>query len=299
MVLRGRSGRSGATPRQRLLFGWDYEDERIELGVLQPGSRVIALAGAGELITHLAAAGHEVVAVGANRIQLDYARRRTQGAPAEMGSAERFMDVGRALIRAATSAWRRRKVRGFLQESSPERVRRMWRGQFDNRTFRSILHATLAPAGALSAAVQRDFSTPIPAHFTDTIRARLDERIAIHPLPDNRFAWRLLLGEDPPGHVLPAIPAGSISFVSRDMLSVLEDSTAGAFDAVLLSNIADGARADAVGRLASAASRAVTVRGPVVSRTFSPTLDAEAAARAATDRSLIWGAVSVGRVAHT
>lgn len=294
-VRRGLSGRATATPRHRLLYGWDIEDERIELALLAPGSRVLAAAGAGELVAHLAAAGHEVVAVTANRVQLEYARRRSEGGAFEPGSAERVLDAGRSLIRAASPAWKRRRVRSLLSDASPQRVQQQWRRSFDNRTFRSVLHATMAPAGMLAAAVQRDFSTVLPAHFTDTVRARIDARLGMHPSPDNRFAWRLLAGEDPPGYAPPVAPAGSIAFEPSDALSHLESVAPGSYDAVTLSNVVDGTRADLVERMGRAAHRAVVPGGPVVVRSFAASADARASALADEDRSLIWGGIHVQR----
>lgn len=292
-VRRGLSGRASATPRHRLLHGWDIEDEQIELALLPPGSRVLAAASAGELIAHLAAAGHSVVAVTANREQLEYARRRSAGGPFEVGSAERVLDVGRTLIRAASPAWQRRRVRSLLTDASPRRVQHQWRQRFDNRTFRSVLHATMAPAGMLAAAIQRDFSTVLPAHFTDTVRARIDVRLGMHPSPGNRFAWRLLAGEDPPGYAPPVAPDGAIEFALSDALSHLESAAPASYDAVTLSNVADGTRADVVERLGRAARRAVVPGGPIIVRSFAPTADARASALADEDRSLIWGGIHV------
>ena len=292
---RGLAGRASATPRHRLLYGWDIEDEQIELALLPPSSRVLAAAGAGELVAHLAAAGHRVVAVTANREQLEYARRRSSGGPFEAGSIERVLDAGRRLIRAASPAWSRRRVRGLLSDASPARVQQQWRQRFDNRTFRNVLHATMAPAGMLAAAVQRDFSTALPAHFTDTVRARLDARLGMHPSPGNRFAWRLLAGEDPPGYVPPVAPAGAIDFVLADALTHLEAAPPASYDAVTLSNVADGTRADLVERLGRAARHAVVPGGPIVVRSFAATTDARASALADEDRSLVWGGIHVQR----
>ncbi|MFC7432315.1 MULTISPECIES: SAM-dependent methyltransferase [unclassified Agrococcus] len=292
---RGVAGRASATPRHRLLHGWDIEDEQIELALLAPGSRVLAAAGAGELVAHLAAAGHEVVAVTANREQLEYARRRSSGGAFESGSAERVLEAGRSLIRAASPAWQRRRVRSLLSDASPQRVQQQWRKAFDNRTFRSVLHATMAPAGMLAAAVQRDFSTALPAHFTDTVRGRIDARLGMHPSPGNRFAWRLLAGEDPPGYAPPVAPEGSIAFVLADALSHLEAVGAASYDAVTLSNVADGTRADLVERLGRAARRATVPGGPIVVRSFAASADARASALADEDRSLIWGGIHVQR----
>lgn len=292
---RSEQGRSSANPKQHLLHGWDYEDERIELGLLEPGSRVLAVAGAGELVARIAAEGHHVTAVGANRMQLEYAERRANGGGFEPGAAERFLETGRRLIRAASPSWRRRALEALLAETSPERAQQQWRQRFDNRTFRSILRTTLAPAGLLASLVQHDFTSAVPAHFADTIRARLDERIGVHPLAGNRFAWRLLLGEDPKGERLPAVPEGSIRFVAESVRSHLEAAAPGTYEAVTLSNIGDGAGADEIARISRAARAAVVEGGPVIVRSFETSMDARAVALAGEDRSLLWGSIAVHR----
>lgn len=106
-----RNGRASANPRQRLLHGWDWADPRIELEELAPASRVLVTGSAGEMIAALAGAGHSVTVVGSNKQQLAYARRRVAGGPFELGAAERLIDLGRGMIRAASPAWSRRRVR--------------------------------------------------------------------------------------------------------------------------------------------------------------------------------------------
>ncbi|MEV7528089.1 hypothetical protein [Agrococcus sediminis] len=297
MLTRGarRQGRSSANPRQRLLHGWDWADAAIELEEIAPGSRVLASAGAGELVAALADAGHRVTAIGANREQTDYARRRVADGAFEPGSAERLMDVGRGMVRAASPAWSRRRVRAFLQETDPMRAEAHWKERLDNRTLASILKTMLGPAGALSALVLRDFATPIPPHFDEAIRGRIARALRKHAPAGNPFAWRLLLGEELPGHRAPAVDPASVAWTAEPVLDHLERIAPGTYDAISLSNVIDGANERWVRDLRKAALRAVVPGGPVIARTFATTMDDEAAKRARRDRSMLWGAIVVQR----
>lgn len=297
MLTRGsrRRGRSSANPRQRLLHGWDWSDPRIELDELAPASRVLVTAGAGEVAAALAAAGHRVSALGANREQLDYARRRVGGGPFEPGAAERLFDLGRGMVRAASPAWSRRRVRQFLQEDDPLRAAAEWKARLDNRTLSSILRTMLGPAGALSALILRDFSTPIPPHFDEAIRGRIARALRKHPPSGNPYAWRLLLGEDLPGHRLPVVDPAAIEWIDEPLLDHLERSQPGRYDAISLSNVVDGADERWVRDLRKAAVRAVVPGGPVIARSFATTMDDEAAKRARRDRAMLWGSIVVHR----
>ncbi len=290
-----RVGRASANPRQRLLHGWDWEDPRVELELLEPGSRVLVSAGAGEVVAALAAAGHEVTAIAANREQLEYARRRVGGAPFEPGAAERLMDLGRGMVRAASPAWSRRRVRQFLQEADPIRAAAHWKARLDNRTLASILRTVLGPAGALTALVQRDFATSIPAHFDDAVRGRVGRAFRKHPPASNPWAWRLLLGEELPGHALERVDPGAIRWEAEPLLEHLERAPGGAYDAVSLSNVSDGADERWVRDLRKAAVRAIAPGGAIVARSFATTMDDDAAKRARRDRAMLWGSIVVHR----
>src|SRR5689334_17779406 len=91
----GRFDRSGG-PR-RVLFGHMYEDPAIELRVFPPQSRVFCIASAGDMALELAPS-NQVTAVDINPVQLAYARARLDGAPADRGTAERILDLGRGLL---------------------------------------------------------------------------------------------------------------------------------------------------------------------------------------------------------
>ena len=298
MLMHGsrRKGRSSANPRQRLLHGWDWSDPRIELEELEPASRVLVSAGAGEMVAALAAAGHRVTALAANRNQLDYARRRVGGGAFEPGAAERLFDVGRGMIRAASPAWSRRRMRQFLQEDEPLKAAAVWKERLDNRTLASILKTMLGPAGSLSALVLRDFSTPIPPHFDEAIRGRIARALRKHAPRDNPYAWRLLLGEELPGHRLPRVDADAIGWVDAPLLDHLERVDAGTYDAMTLSNVIDGADERWVRDLRKAAVRAVVPGGPIIARSFATTMDDDAAKRARRDRAMLWGSIVVQRV---
>src|SRR5919109_1319560 len=90
----------------RVLFGRMYEDPEIELAAFAPGSRVLAIASAGDTAATLARAGHQVTAIDINPAQLDYARARMTGAPAVEGMLERRQRAVRQVIRAVVPAWR-------------------------------------------------------------------------------------------------------------------------------------------------------------------------------------------------
>ncbi|MCH1884204.1 hypothetical protein [Agrococcus sp. ARC_14] len=290
-----RKGRSSANPRQRLLHGWDWADPRIELEELAPGSRVLAAAGAGEMIAALADAGHHVTALASNRHQLDYAARRVAGGDFEAGAAERLIDLGRGMIRAASPAWSRRRMRQFLQEDEPLKAAEHWKSRLDNRTLASILKTMLGPAGTLSALILRDFATPIPPHFDEAIRGRIGRALRKHAPRDNPYAWRLLLGEELRGHRLPVVDPSTISWISEPLLDHLEHVAPGSYDAVTLSNVIDGADERWVRDLRKAAMRAVVPGGPVIARSFATTMDDEAAKRARRDRGMLWGSIVVQR----
>lgn len=297
MLMRGsrRKGRSSANPRQRLLHGWDWSDPRIELEELAPASRVLVTAGAGEVVAALADAGHRVTAVGANREQVDYARRRAAGGPFEPGAAERLFDLGRGIVRAASPAWSRRRMHQFLLEDDPLRAAATWKERLDNRTLASILRTMLGPAGALSALVLRDFSTPLPPHFDEAIRARIARALRKHAPSGNPYAWRLLLGEDLPGHAVPRVDPGAIDWVDEPLVEHLERVAPGAYDAISLSNVVDGADERWVRDLRKASVRAIVAGGPIIARSFATTMDDEAAKRARRDRAMLWGSIVVHR----
>jgi len=235
----------------------------------------------------------------AGRVELRAARgdRRDAlaGGPFEPGAAERLFDLGRGMVRAASPAWSRRRVRQFLQQDDPLRAAAEWEQRLDNRTLASILRTMLGPAGALSALILRDFSTPIPPHFDEAIRGRIARALRKHAPADNPFAWRLLLGEDLPRHRLPRVDAASVEWVDEPLLDHLERAARGSYDAISLSNVIDGADERWVRDLRKAAIRTVAPGGPIIARSFATTMDDDAAKRARRDRAMLWGSVVVHR----
>ena len=88
----------------------------------------------------------------------------------------------------------------------------------------------------------RPFVKALPRRFAKDVREWLEEGFARHPNRTNQFAWRLLLGRDPPGSPpfeLP--PPGSVRVVHAEAAQYLEGCPPASFDAFTLSNILDGA----------------------------------------------------------
>lgn len=158
-----------------------------------------------------------------------------------------------------------------------------------------MLKAMLGPAGMLSALVLRDFATPIPPHFDEAIRGRIARALRKHPPRENPFAWRLLLGEDPPGHEPIVADPAVVEWIDESLLDHLERVEAGRYDAATLSNVTDGADERWVRDLRKAVMRAVAPAGPVVARSFATTMDDAAAKRARRDRAMLWGSIVVQR----
>ena len=186
-------------------------------------------------------------------------------------------------------------MRQFLQEDDALRAAEHWKTKLDNRTLASILKTMLGPAGTLSALVLRDFATPIPPHFDEAIRGRIARALRKHPPHDNPYAWRLLLGEELPGHRLPVVDPASIRWVDEPLLDHLERVEPSGYDAVTISNVVDGAEERWVRDVRKAAMRAVVPGGPVIARSFATTMDDDAAKRARRDRAMLWGSIVVAR----
>ncbi|MGW3046069.1 hypothetical protein ACWC9T_40120 [Kitasatospora sp. NPDC001159] len=280
----------------RVLFGRMYEDPAVELAAFPPpgrGARVLCIASAGDTAAALAAVGYQVTAVDLNPVQLDYARSRLRaGAPAVAGSAERLLAAGRTAAGALLPAWRPRELESFLRLDDPAEQARHWRRALDGPGLRLLLAAALRPAGILAGGLRPGFRDVVPARFDSVLRARLARGFARHPNAANPWAWRLLLGHEPPRGQGPLPTGGEIRLVAGDAVEHLERSPAGHYDAVTLSNVLDGPGPGFARRLRAAVRHAVRPGGVAVLRSIREPGPAGPGA-AAEDRSLLWGVVRV------
>jgi S-adenosylmethionine:diacylglycerol 3-amino-3-carboxypropyl transferase len=267
-----------------------YEDPAIELAAFRPGGRVCCIASAGCTAMALAP-HHRVVAVDINPDQLAYAARRLAGAPAIRGTAERVMDVGRALAPAV--GWSRARVARFLALDDPAAQVAYWHDHLATRRLRAILDALLSRP-VLRAAYASTLLAGLPPHLGRTMRARLVRGFARHPNRTNPYARALLLGDLAAD--APPPEARGVELVHADLAAYLEGVPAASFDAFTLSNILDGAAPAYAARLSAAVRRAAAPGAVVVRRSFGEPVDT-AANRAADDRALLWGVVDVRAVA--
>jgi S-adenosylmethionine:diacylglycerol 3-amino-3-carboxypropyl transferase len=294
-----QAGRLTIGRRPQIMFGRMYEDHGVELSLFAPGSRVLAIASAGDTAAALAGAGHQVIAVDINPLQLSYARARAAGAPAVTGTAERLMSIGRLAAAAVAPAWRREAMLRFLRMDDPAEQARWWREKLDRPQLRALMAGSLRPAGPLGGLLRPGLAAVIPARFDVALRRRIGACAARYPNASNPWIWRLLLGREQdtenrrpddrrPAGTGPASADGT-TWVHADVITHLEQAPAGSYDAVTLSNVLDGPASAYATRLHAALRHAVRPGGTVVLRTFHdrPPL----AGRLLEDRSVLWGAV--------
>ena len=269
---------------KKILFGRMYEDPEIEASVFPPGGRIFAIASAGCTAMALGAQ-HEVTAVDINPVQLAYARRRLEGAPMEVGTAERVMAALRSLLPLA--GWRRRVIDEFLAQGDPGEQLAFWRRRLDTVRFRAGFDLGLSVTG-LRAVYASPFLELLPPHFGRVMRGRLERGFGAHPNRTNPYARALLQGElEGPSDT----GARSVNLVEADAAGYLESCPAGSFDGFTLSNILDGAPPSYQRRLLAAVAHAASPGSVAVLRSFAEPPPSLATNLAARDRSLLWGVV--------
>ena len=284
----------GSRKRPDLLFGQMHEDWALESRVFPRGARVFAIASAGTTALRLAARGDQVTAVDVSAAQIAYVERRLEGSPVEDGAVDRLLARGRRAIRRIW-AGEQEIVEFLLLEDAAEQVR-FWRRRLDTLPFRGALALALHPR-VLRWRYAKPFVAALPRCFATEIRQRLEEGFARHPNRTNPFAWRLLLGRDPPGSPpfgLP--PPGSVSLVHAEAAAYLEGCPPASFDAFTISNILDGAAPPYRARLERAILGAASPGAAVVLRTLAEPANRGDVEWARRDRSLIWGGIQVARV---
>ena len=290
-----RGGRfdSGSGPPV-LLFGRMYEDWRIEAETFPAGSSVFCIASAGCTALALASCGHAVTAVDVNPAQVDYLRGRLRGAPPREGAAERLLARGRRLLPAV--GWSVGRRRHFLSLEDPSEQVSYWDSVLETARFRAVLRGLLEPR-MLRLFYNDALLRALPDRFGDELRRRLRRAVSRHANRGNPYAWGLLLGEASPVRLETGRSASPLVVECADAAEYLERSPAGRFSAFSLSNIFDGADPVYFRRLWSAVRRAATPDAVVVVRSFGLPRDRGEEERAAGDRAMLWGRVSVTPVA--
>jgi S-adenosylmethionine:diacylglycerol 3-amino-3-carboxypropyl transferase len=279
--------------KPRLLFGQMYEDWDIEAEVLPASGRVFCIASAGSTSMALAARGLTVTAVDINPAQVDYVRARLGGAAPRAGMADWFFATGRRFL--PLMGLRRSKIRQFLELADPSDQVRFWHARLDTARFKVALAVAINPF-ALRSIYSSTFVRVLPKRFDRIIRSRLERCWGLHPNRTNPYAWRFLLGTDPPDYVAPTLAAERIELVCADAAAYLESCPPASFIGFSLSNILDGTEPAYGERLMVAVRRSAQAGAVVVLRSFMEPPPGESTEWAARDRSMLWGRLTVEKV---
>jgi S-adenosylmethionine:diacylglycerol 3-amino-3-carboxypropyl transferase len=273
--------------RRKLLFGCMHEDVEIERSVFARGSRIFCIASAGSTAMALSAE-HEVVAVDINPVQIAYVERRLAGGAVERGSAERFLAFARRF--APLAGWTKERLHEFLALEQPDEQIAYWRAHLDTHFFRAGFDL-LFSATTLRVFYARSLIDSLPANVGAVMRQRMERCFGRHPNRRNPYARMLLLGEPVPDP--STVCAERIRTATADAADFLDRQGVGSFNAFSLSNILDGANAAYAERLFRAVRHAAASDALVVLRSFREPASDLGDNRAADDRSMLWGTVSV------
>lgn len=281
------TGRLRGAGGERLLFGTMYEDAAIEEEAFEGRSALFAVAASGDTALTLAGADRHVVAVDLNRAQVDYLRGRLRGEPRRAGTVDRLMAAARR--RAPAVGWTSSRVQRFLELADVSTQRRVFDRFLDTARFRVLMDMALSPT-ALVRAYRPEFVGFLPAPFGPAVRGRLRRGVSTHANRGNPYA-RLLFAGDPPEVRTP--PGGALDVHHGDAVTYLASQPSARFDGFTLSNILDGPDPAFRARLAEAIRHAATSDAVVVLRSLREPIDHASACWAASDRSMIWGTVTV------
>jgi SAM-dependent methyltransferase len=279
------AGRLAGAGPPRLIFGRMYEDPEIEAALL-PAGRVLAIASAGDVAFALAAAGREVVSVDINPAQVDYVRARAAGAPPRAGQADRYLGMAAAAL--PLLGLTRERLRTFFDLDDPGVQVTAWR-KLAGRRFRAALALAFGPA--LRLAYRSDLARALPPGFAAELAARLENGFGIHRNRRNPLARALF------GLPVAANPAQQIEVEHAEVLDFLRGQAPRSFDGFAFSNVTEGASAGFRDELIAAARRCARPGAVAVLRSLGRPRSSEDAARAASDRTLIWGGIEVVVVA--
>ena len=154
-----------------ILFGQMYEDAAIEQRVFPEGARVFCIASAGCTAITLSTS-HAVTAVDINAAQLDYAKRRAQGALSRPGFIERALRCG-----ALAAGWRSVTLHEFVNLKDTSEQLAFWQRRLNTLRFRIVFAAAISPA-AFAFSRFASPSDPLPRDFAAVLRGRMERGFA-------------------------------------------------------------------------------------------------------------------------